>query len=67
MVSLQVKGMSCNHCVMSVTKAVKALDPAAEVRVDLAQGRVDVDTKAPANAVSAAIADAGYEVAGAAS
>ncbi|HWS74967.1 MAG TPA: cation transporter, partial [Quisquiliibacterium sp.] len=44
MLELNVGGMTCNHCVMAVTRAVKELDPAAEVKVDLASGRVQVQT-----------------------
>ena len=31
-----VPDMTCGHCVATVTKAVKALDPVAEVKADLA-------------------------------
>jgi copper chaperone len=62
MVELKVSGMTCNHCVMAVTRAVREVDPAAEVRVDLAAGRVQVEGKAAAAQVAAAIAEAGYEV-----
>lgn len=65
MIGLDVQGMSCNHCVMSVTKAVKALDAQAEVKVDLAAGRVQVDSAVLDRAkVAAAIEDAGYDVKG---
>ena len=63
MLSLQVKGMTCNHCVMAVTRAVHEVDAAAAVKVDLPSGRVDVDTQAPAAKVAEAIVEAGYEVA----
>jgi copper chaperone len=59
---LSVKGMSCQHCVKSVTHAVQALDPQASVQVDLAQGRVSVNTVLPVDAVTKAIHDEGYEV-----
>lgn len=60
---LDVRKMTCNHCVRSVTAAVHALDPAAKVEVDLAQGLVRVeggrvDAAAAANAIRAE----GYEV-----
>lgn len=65
MIGLDVQGMSCNHCVMSVTKAVKARDAQAEVKVDLAAGRVEVDSAVLDRAqVAAAIEDAGYDVKG---
>jgi len=61
MIELKVGGMTCNHCVMAVTRAVKQLDPAAEVKVDLPSGRVQVQTTAATAQVAAAIAEAGYE------
>jgi copper chaperone len=47
---------------MAVTRAVRELDPAAEVKVDLASGRVQVQTTVAAAQVAAAITEAGYEV-----
>ncbi|MFY9480128.1 MAG: cation transporter [Aquabacterium sp.] len=58
---LSVKGMSCQHCVKSVTNAVQALDPQATVQVDLAQGRVSVNSVLTADAVTKAISEEGYE------
>jgi copper chaperone len=37
---LKVKGMSCQHCVMSVTKALGQLEGIKNVQVDLAKGEV---------------------------
>ncbi|AVR97953.1 heavy-metal-associated domain-containing protein [Pseudoduganella armeniaca] len=62
MYELQVENMSCGHCVASVTKAVKAIDGAAQVDVDLAGKQVKVASAAPLEAVKAAITDAGYPV-----
>lgn len=65
MVTLQVTGMSCNHCVEAVKKAVAAVDPAAKVEIDLAAGRVDIaDSSTTDTAFVQAIEDAGYEVNG---
>ncbi|KQW72988.1 hypothetical protein ASE17_08510 [Phenylobacterium sp. Root77] len=63
MLSFQVEGMSCGHCVKSVTEAVQALEPTAKVVVDLAAGRVTVDGSDRREAVAQAIKDAGYAVA----
>ncbi|WP_107981306.1 heavy-metal-associated domain-containing protein [Pseudoduganella sp. UC29_71] len=62
MYQLQVEDMSCGHCVASVTKAVKALDAQASVEVDLASKQVKVQSGVPLEAVTAAIADAGFPV-----
>jgi copper chaperone len=62
--TFQVEEMSCGHCVAAVTRAVHAVDAAAAVRVDLASKRVEIDSAADAVRLRAAIADAGYPVAG---
>ena len=59
----QVQGMSCGHCVGAVTQAIKAVDPQAEVKVDLASGKVEVQSQQPAAALAAAIREEGYTVA----
>lgn len=56
----QINSMTCGHCVGRVTQAIKALDPQAEVRIDLARHRVEVDTNAASEAVAAALDEAGY-------
>jgi copper chaperone len=57
---LAVDGMTCGHCVRAITRAVQALDPAAQVAVDLDARSVDVQADLPAAQVVAAIAEAGY-------
>ncbi|MBG0795538.1 heavy metal translocating P-type ATPase [Methylocystis sp. H62] len=61
MTTFNVQDMTCNMCVKHVTKAVQAVEPNADVRVDLATGKVDV-TPAPkdAQALAKAISEAGY-------
>jgi copper chaperone len=61
---LKVKGMSCQHCVMSVTKALNQLDGIKNVQIDLAKGEVRFDnTKEVApNLIDKAIEEAGYQV-----
>lgn len=59
--AFEVKDMTCGHCVSTITKAVKALDPAAKVRIDLATHRVEIQS----SEIQAAqwgdlIKDAGY-------
>ncbi|MFS2034822.1 heavy-metal-associated domain-containing protein [Polaromonas sp. CT11-55] len=55
-----IPAMSCGHCANVITKAVKALDPAAQVNVDLASKKVVVQTPQDRQAVAAALAQAGY-------
>lgn len=61
---LQVKGMSCQHCVKAVTQALQARDADAQVSVDLPAGKVSVRTQLSREATAAAITDEGYEVLG---
>jgi copper chaperone len=64
MISIKIKGMTCQHCVMAATKALGALDGVKDVKIDLKTGVATyeevkaVDPKA----VAAAIKKAGYEV-----
>ena len=60
--SFQVQGMSCSHCVGAVTQAVKSVDPQAEVKVDLASGKVEVDSQQDHAAIARAIEEEGYKV-----
>jgi copper chaperone len=61
-----VMGMTCGHCVQSVTEAVSEVAGVRGVEVDLASGRVTVSSERPVDgaAVRAAVAEAGYELAG---
>lgn len=61
--SFQVQGMTCGHCVRAVTAAVQSVDPAAEVKVDLAGGQVQVQSGADPAAMVRAIQEEGYRVA----
>jgi copper chaperone len=62
MLSFQVEGMSCGHCVKAVTEAVQEVAPGAKVDVDLTTGKVQIDGANDAAAVSHAITEAGYTV-----
>jgi copper chaperone len=61
---LKVKGMSCQHCVMSVTKALGQLEGIKNVQVDLAKGEVRFDNskEVASDRIAKAIEEAGYEV-----
>ena len=62
MLTLEVAGMTCGHCVAAVSNAVAAVPGAGEVSVDLASGVVRAGGHPDEAAVRAAIADEGYEV-----
>jgi copper chaperone len=63
MIELNVKKMSCGHCVQMVTGALKSVDKDAAVRIDLQTGRVSVESRAPAAELAAAVTGAGYPAA----
>lgn len=60
-----VVGMTCDHCARSVTQEVRAVDGVADVRVDVASGRLNIvsDQPVPPAAVRAAVEEAGYSLA----
>ena len=62
--TFQVTGMTCGHCEKAVTRAIRQLDPQAEVQIDRSQNRVEVQSEQPREALARAIADEGYAVAG---
>ncbi len=64
MAKIKIKGMSCNHCVMAVTRALNEIEGIKNVKVDLAKGEADFDEiKTPdMDLVRKAIKKEGYEV-----
>ena len=61
MITYEVKDMSCGHCVNSITRAVHAVDPGAQITADVATYRVRIEpTQANATELADAIREAGY-------
>jgi copper chaperone CopZ len=59
-----VYGMTCDHCVLSVTEEVSEVAGVENVSVDLASGRLAVvGAGYRDDAIAEAVAEAGYEVA----
>ena len=58
-----VTGMTCGHCEKAVTRAIKQIDPQADVSIDRASNQVVVQSDQPREALAAAIAEEGYAVA----
>lgn len=60
-----VTGMTCDHCRKAVTAEFSRLAGVTDVAVDLATGRVTVESVAPLDPadVAAAVDEAGYELA----
>lgn len=57
-----VQGMTCGHCEKAVTTAIKLVDPQAQVTIDRAQNRVEVNTTQARETLAAAIREEGYQV-----
>lgn len=58
-----VTGMTCGHCEMAVKRALRQLDPEADVAIDRAANRVQVESNRPREELAQAIAEEGYAVA----
>ena len=58
-----VTGMTCGHCEKAVTRALKQLDPQAEVTIDRSANKVAVQSDQARALLSQAIAEEGYAVA----
>ena len=61
-----VSGMTCAHCVASVTEEIEELRGVSAVEVDLPSGAVTVVSDGPldAHAVREAVEEAGYQLVG---
>ncbi len=61
MVTFEINDMTCGHCVGTITKAVRSVDPGARVEVDLVTHRVQIEpAESSATALADAIKEAGY-------
>ena len=58
-----VQGMTCGHCERAVTRAVLQIDPQAQVKIDRAANRVEVQSTQPRESVAKAFVEEGYQVA----
>lgn len=59
-----VSGMTCSHCVASVTEEVTKIPGVTDVQVDLASGAVTIASRSPVDntTVKDAVEEAGYEL-----
>jgi len=62
--NLKLEGMTCGHCVMSVTKELSKLDGAADVQVDLAtqSAHLTLADSVTEAQITEAIDEAGYKL-----
>jgi copper chaperone len=60
----QVSGMTCDHCVNSVTEEVSEVPGVTNVQVDLekAELKFDSESEIAFEVIEAAVKEAGYEV-----
>lgn len=62
MIRFKVANMSCGGCARAVTAALRGVDPAAEIAVDLDRREVTVEsTAAGAEGFAGALRKAGFE------
>jgi copper chaperone len=64
MTTMKVTGMSCQHCVMAVTKALKEIEGLTDISVDLEKSEVAFNETKPVDKtlIKDKIKKAGYEV-----
>ncbi len=64
MTTIKIKGMSCQHCVMAVTKALGAIEGVKDVHVDLQKGEASFTEEKPVDraVIRERIAKAGFEL-----
>ena len=60
MLDLTIPDMTCGGCARGVTAAIKSVDPAAELVIDVATNKVQVKTSASAESVKKAVVEAGF-------
>ncbi|GIO27369.1 copper chaperone CopZ [Ornithinibacillus bavariensis] len=63
--TLNVRGMTCGHCKMSVEGALKKLDGVSKAEVSLEAGKVDItfdESKVNVETMKDAIEEQGYDV-----
>ncbi len=61
MLTVKIQGMSCDHCVRTVTRALQAVPGVERVReVSVARGEAVLEGSPSAEAIVAALEEAGY-------
>lgn len=62
--TLKVTGMTCGHCVSSVTEALESVAGVEHAQVDLQNGRATVEydaTRTSPDALASAVTEEGYK------
>jgi copper chaperone len=63
-ITMKVDGMRGTSCAEAVRRTIRALDPEAQVHVDVGRGQVSARTRADTLEVTAALTKAGYNATG---
>jgi copper chaperone len=64
-IEIDIKGMTCGHCAMSVTNELATLEGVANIKVDHAAGKAVVEVDGVTNEqLAEAVSEAGYEATG---
>lgn len=61
MTHFKVPGMSCGHCTSTITKAIMAIDPAAQVSCDTGTRMIEVESVLSASVLLEVIQGEGYD------
>ena len=61
-VRLQIDGMSCQHCVAAVTRAIDNMDGVLDLKVEIGRAEFRVPEKFDLESLIEAIEDQGYSV-----
>lgn len=59
---LIVSDMTCNHCVQTITKAIHAIEPQADVSINLAEHKVTIVQVKDPQAIADVVREEGYNV-----
>ena len=62
--TVNIQGMTCQHCVATVTQELMKIDGVIAVNVDLEQGKADIESndKLTRDVIQCAIEKAGYSL-----
>lgn len=62
--TVNIQGMTCQHCVATVTQELMKIDGVIAVNVDLEQGKADIESndKLTRDVIQSAIEKAGYSL-----
>lgn len=63
---IKIEGMTCQHCVMSVTKALATIPGIKNLKVDLVKGEATFENSqnVPMQSIHKSVEEAGYKVIG---